>query len=131
MVGAGSKDIGTSEHVEVALTFDQVQIAEVAALEIVARRAQLVELRLGEWIPEQDTGTIAVGSVDSDEHLYLGTGRTRGLLMISPELEDHVSQELQRETSAAKERRKMREERLLSRPTAPEKPEAAARGGKK
>lgn len=36
--------------------------------------------------------------------------------MVDPRLEDFVATELQRETAAAKERRKMREERALQQP---------------
>ena len=58
---------------------------------------------------------IAIFRVESDEQLYLGTGKTRGLLMVCPALEDYVAAELHRESSAAKERRKMREERQAAR----------------
>ena len=49
----------------------------------------------------------------------MGTGETRGLLMIPPTLEEFVSGELQREGSIMKERRKLREERGLARQPRP------------
>ena len=45
----------------------------------------------------------------------MGAGSTRGLLMICPALEEHVSGQMQREGAVMKERRKLQEERVLSR----------------
>ena len=41
----------------------------------------------------------------------MGTGQTRGLLCVSPELEAHVATELAKDTATLKERRKGREEK--------------------
>ena len=46
----------------------------------------------------------------------LGTSATRGQLMVSPQLEEYVSSQLQKEGTFMKERRKLREERQLVRP---------------
>lgn len=106
-------DAGAQEHelimrvMELGVCYDQLQIAELASFEVLARRAQMLELRDKELI----TGSAFGGSVDEYLHLYLGTGRTRGLMMVSPELEEFVASELGREAAAAKERRKLREER--------------------
>ena len=115
MTGLNENDAGVSDHefclrlLETALTFDQLQVGELASLEIVMRKAQLTELK------HRDRVVSADFKVESDEHLYLGTGKTRGLLMVCPALEDYVAAELHRESSAAKERRKMREERQAAR----------------
>ena len=106
-------DPGAQEHelamrvIEYSITFDQLQGGELACLEVMARRAQLIELRHRDKVIGNNLGI----TVDDDTHIYLGTGRTRGLLMVSPALEEFVAKELSRETSAAKERRKLREER--------------------
>ena len=50
-----------------------------------------------------------------DEFLYMGTAETRGLLMVAPDLQSHISDELHRESAVLKERRKLREERLAAR----------------
>ena len=86
-------------------------------MEILMRRAQLIELKYRDKIIPLSN----IGSVEDDEHLYLGTGATRGQLMVCPLLEDFVSGELSREAASAKERRKMREERGLARPAPPPK----------
>ena len=78
---------------EYAIAFDQLQGAEIAALEVIARRAQLIELRHRDKVVGNNLGV----TVDDDTHIYLGTGRARGLLMVSPALEEFVSKELSRD----------------------------------
>ena len=113
MTGVLNNDSGAQEHemamrvLEYAVCYDQLQAAELAAIELIARRAQLIELKYRDKVIGGGMG----GTVDEDSFLYMGTGRTRGLLMISPALEEYVAGELSKETSAAKERRKLREER--------------------
>ena len=51
------------------------------------------------------------GSIEEDSRIYLGSGQTRGLLTISPELEEFASRVLAKETAATKERRNLCEER--------------------
>ena len=46
-----------------------------------------------------------------DSYLYLGTGATRGQLMIDPGLEDFVRKQMETEGGIMKERRKLQEER--------------------
>ena len=104
-------DGGVAEHelimrvLEQAICFDQLQVCELACLELLIRKAQMIELK------HKSRLVTEVGGVEDDQHLYLGTGSTRGLIMLSPALEEFVSGELGREAAAAKERRKMREER--------------------
>ena len=130
VTGLSGGDVGVSEHeammraLEFALCYDQLQAAELATMEVLVRRAQMVELKYRDRVVKLSP----TGGVEDDEHLYMGTGLTRGLLMICPDLEDWVAGELQREASAAKERRKMREERGLVRP--PPNAKAAGRGNK-
>lgn len=70
-------DPGAQEHemilrcIEHAVVVDQLQVCEIAALEVLIRRAQLIELRHREKVTG---GTMGV-SVDDDAHIYLGTGR--------------------------------------------------------
>jgi len=112
-------DAGVAEHemimriVELTLCYDQLQGAELASMEMLIRKAQLIELKHRDRVL-----AAAVGQVEDDAHLYLGTGQTRGLLMIDPKLEEFVSSELSKEAATAKERRKMKEERALAKPPA-------------
>lgn len=124
--GLGSSDPGVAEHemimrvIELMLCYDQLQGGELASMEMLVRKAQMIELKHRDRVL-----AAASGAIDDDEHLYLGTGRTRGLLMIAPALEEFVSGELGKEAAAAKERRKMREERGLAKPS----PTPSAGGG--
>ena len=92
---------------EHAATFDQVNVPELACMELLLRRAQLSELRHKERIlsldPADDFG--------DDSYLYMGTGVTRGQLMIDPDLEDFVRKQMETEGGIMKERRKLQEER--------------------
>ena len=107
--GRGSRGPGPERYmrvIETALVFDQVQGGELAALELVARAAQLIELRHRDMI----LGSFGI-SVDEDAFLYLGVGITRGLMAVSPRFEDYVASELSKETATLKERRKTGEKR--------------------
>lgn len=94
MTGVPPGDPGAQEHeiilrcIEHAVVFDQLQVCEIAALEVLIRRAQLIELRHREKV----TGGVMGVSVDDDAHTYLGTGRTRELLMLAPQLEERGGQ---------------------------------------
>ena len=98
---------------ELALLYDQLHMTEIAASELLARRAQMIEFKYKNKI-------IPVGSYNNapfdDAHLYQGTAATRGLIMVSPQLEQYVSGELAKEAGAAKERRELREECALTKP---------------
>ena len=50
-----------------------------------------------------------------DSYLYMGTNQTRGQVMIMPELEQYASEQLSKDGSVMKERRKLNEERGLTR----------------
>ena len=69
------------------------------------------------------------GLPEEDSHLYMGTGRTRGLLMVATEVEAFVAQELSKETATMKERRKAREEKVGEKPN-PD-PKSGPKGGQK
>ena len=109
-------DPGVAEHelcmrlLDVALTFDQLNITELASFELICRRAQLAEFRYKDRLLGE--------GADEDEYLFMGVGETRGLVMVSPNLEDYLATQLSKESAVMKERRKMREERQLSRASA-------------
>ena len=102
---------------ELGLTFDQLQGAELTCFELLARRLQMLEMKLRDKV----AGSLFGGSIEEDSHICLGTGRTRGLLMIAPELKESASGVLAKETAAAKERRKLREERASAPPAGGQK----------
>jgi hypothetical protein len=92
--------------------FDELDASNCAVGEIIARQVQLVEEKHRDAGSKKTQGD----SASSDSHLYLGTTSTRGGLCICPALQDWISDELRREASVMKERRKAREEREIARP---------------
>ena len=92
-----------------ALTYDMLSVAELASFELACRRAQLAELKH----KDSSMRGSSADDLSEDAYLYMGTGETRGLLMINPALEDFVAAELHKEQQVMKGRRKLREERQL------------------
>ena len=109
-------DVGVADHelimrvLELAIVFDQLNVAELASFELLLRKAQLAE-----WRHRDRLLANGADDIGEDEFLYLGTSETRGLLMVCPELSDHITAELHKEASVMKERRKLRDERRISR----------------
>ena len=111
--GLTEKDDGVDTHetamrfLESLICFGQCQAAELASAELIVRGAQLVELRYREKLVPMKSE----GKLEDDAFLYLGTGRSRGMTMVSPEFEMWVAGELSKEAATLKERRKIYEAR--------------------
>jgi hypothetical protein len=112
-----NSDNGVTEHeslckmLELALEYDQLNIGELALLEMVCRRLQMVQYRWRDRI----IGSTSTGTIDDEMHYFLGTDPTRGNLCIAPSLNVWLGEELHKEQLANKEQRKAREERALLR----------------
>ena len=120
-------DAGVSEHdlcmriLEAGSRFDQLNVGELASFELVCRRAQLVELKY-----KHKTAGSGYGD---EEFLYMGLSETRGFTMIAPSLEEFVSGQMAKEGAVLKEKRKLREEKLLNRRQKPPKGKGKDKGG--
>ena len=88
-----------------AVTFDQLNVGELACFELLARRCQMAEWRHRDRLIAKQNGDELL----EDEFLYMGTGETRGLLCVTPQLSQHISDELHKEATVMKEKRKLRE----------------------
>ncbi|CAK0856032.1 unnamed protein product [Prorocentrum cordatum] len=116
--GLTQSDPGVADHevamraFEFGLVYDQVNVGELVSFELLARRAQMAEWRYRDRLAPRRADETA-----EDEHLYMGTGETRGLIMMAPLLVEHISTELHRESQVMKEKRKLREERQLAKGT--------------
>ena len=64
------------------LCYVQLERAELACTELLARRAQMIELKY------KDRALL------DDSHLYFGTSETQGSLMVCPALDKYVGEEL-------------------------------------
>jgi hypothetical protein len=95
---------------ELTLVYDQLNAANLASSEMLCRQIQLVEER---WKDRFVSGESAESEYNL--HLFLGQ-QSRGNLCIAPQLQEWISEELKKESSIAKERRKAREERSLVKP---------------
>ena len=111
--GLTDSDLGVDEHekscraLEHAAVFDQVNVPNLASLEVICRDLQVQEERYRERVANPDQAGV-------DRHLFMSSGKVRGNLCICPDLQSWVTAELTRESAIAKERRKAREERALA-----------------
>ncbi|CAK0852624.1 unnamed protein product, partial [Prorocentrum cordatum] len=107
--GVGDHDLAM-RMAELGLSFDQLNLGELASFELSMRKAQMAE-----WRHRDRLAAVEGDDLMEESYLYLGTGETRGLAMAAPALVDHINQEMHRGAQILKERRKAKEERLLSR----------------
>ncbi len=108
--------------VELFLTYDQLNLSELARGEELMRVLQLLEdgendrfIRAGGKDPGSSGGLWA-----EEAHLYLGIGE-RHNLMICPALTDHLAEKMTPQALIDKARRKAREERRLAKAPPPAK----------
>ena len=105
---------GPSEHLglctlfEKALSFDMVDVSQLALCEVAARRIQMIHDRWKNKMP-----TLGQSS-EEDFHLLLGSSPTRNNIGMAPALIKWMGEELGKEAATSKERRKAREERALA-----------------
>ena len=108
-------DNGELEHdarlSELALEYDQLNIGELASIELLCRRLQMIQYRWRERI----IGAVSNGTVEDESHFFLGVDPTCGNLCICPALNAWLGDELHKESQSNKEQRKAREERALLR----------------
>ena len=107
---------GTAEHqtlckiLEVMLTVDQLDASKLVFAELVSRKLQMIHEKWKAKLPSLAPSQ----SADADDgHLILGISETRGNLGVCPALTSWLGEQLAKEASVSKERRKAREERAL------------------
>ncbi|CAK0800977.1 unnamed protein product [Prorocentrum cordatum] len=96
--GLSSSDPGVDFHdfclrlLRIGIQFDQLNASEFAIFELICKKAQMIEYKY------RDRHLHRMGAAGDDlaedEHIYLGTSETRGLMMISPALSSYVADEL-------------------------------------
>jgi hypothetical protein len=96
--------------IEISLTYDQLAGGALASCEFAGRQVQLIEERYKDKVfGHDDSGLTA------ESRLFSGSSDRAGLC-ICPKLTEWIAEELKKESAVLKERRKAREERLLSKP---------------
>ena len=109
--GVAATDRSIHEHellssvIELAATVDQLNLASLASFEMLIRRIQFIE--------EAHVISPQAPMYEAAEH-WLGTGRKKGGVLISPLLAKRVADLVKDETAVSKERRKARGERVLN-----------------
>ena len=96
----------------IAVVLDQLQVINVLAFELLGRQLQLLEEKQAEV---GGRGGAAGGHEVDEAFLFVNVGPSRALTCVAPELKEWISEELRKEASILKERRKAREERELQR----------------
>jgi hypothetical protein len=125
-------DWGVAEHMQmmrllsVAGCYDQLDLSNLAVVEIICRRAQLIEYQyrerareglrasgLGTGAATTVTGAAILGGEEAD--LFDGVGKTAGGAMVAPPIVQFVADELEKTARVDKQARKAREEKALLR----------------
>ena len=101
-----------------AVVFDQGQIVNHAAYEVMGRELQLLEERQRERNAQYEP--------DGESFLYSGFAVAGDHTCVAPSLREWISEEMRKDAALMKERRKAREERAVVKPKA-----GAMRKGKK
>ncbi|CAK0789015.1 unnamed protein product [Prorocentrum cordatum] len=120
VMGLSATDVGVDEHLllsqllEVGMTIDQMQVCNLATLELLSRRYQMWESAYKDLLREVDTGGSGGDDWLSERSLFLGVKNLRSSAIVMPELEDYVAKELAARAAVLKERRKAREEAALA-----------------
>ena len=91
-----------SRSIDLAVTTDRLNVANLASFELIGRRVQLIE----EVHAEDPKNPNWEGA-----QRYVGITERRGGAVMAPSLRKHVAEQLSRETAIMKEKRKAREAR--------------------
>ena len=125
-------DWGVAEHMQmmrllsVAGAYDQLDLSNLAVVEVICRRAELIEYQyrerareglrasgLGTGASTSLTGASVLGGEEAD--LFDGVGKIAGGAMVAPQIVEFVAAELEKTAKIDKQARKAREEKALLR----------------
>ena len=115
---------GVSDHLtwcqllEYMINYDFLDPAALAAGELASRKLQMIHDRWKHKLPT--LAGAGADNIEDDAFIIMGTHETHGNVGMCPALQTWLGEIVSKETMAAKERRKAREERALA-------PKAAAK----
>ena len=112
-------------YLQLAGTYDQLDLGNLAIAEAITRRMQLIEYQYTERARESQRGGMAGGTapasvtgfavMTSDESdLFDGVGRLDSVVCVCPRLIEWISAELKKTADIDKHARKAREEKALA-----------------
>lgn len=144
----GLHDWGVSEHqqnlrfLQLAGSYDQLDIGNLAVIEAISRRIELIEYQyrertreglraagLGSGPSANITGASALGGEEAD--LFDGVGKVAGGACVAPQIVEFVAAELEKSAKIDKMSRKAREEKALMQKLSPTSTGDDAKGGGK
>ena len=114
-------DYGVAEHEHAMRAFewfgeyDQVDMPNLAGLEVIMRRAQTIEYHHERRLKSNQAKDNPSGLSRNEAAYFVGTHKTTGEVMISPDLVEWVAKEMGKDAEIDKQLRKSREEAKLSR----------------
>ena len=115
-------DFGVQEHEHGMRAFqyfgetDQLDLPNLAGLEVLMRRAQMIEYHHEKRTKAANAGDGKSGGVTCEEASYFsGSHKLNGEVMVTPDLLAWVGKEIERDVEVTKQMRKAREEQRLSR----------------
>eukprot|EP00973_Karenia_brevis_P076302 10597721-Karenia_brevis.AAC.1 len=89
--------------IEMFMSFDQLAVQNLAGIERLVRRFQLIEEKYKHRLPQADNSGI---TAESDSSLFLGLGSSssfgRQSICVMLELSEYIGEELQKEASISK-----------------------------
>ena len=128
---------GVQEHetimqaVELMVGYDGLGVTNIAAAELLLRKAQLIEYSysdagpagVGSGAPSGEGGNKKKGGakggsragVYDESQIFMGAHKEFGDILLDPQLLDYVAKEVERDAQVMKQVRKAREERILAR----------------
>ena len=118
----GEADFGVLEHEAIMrmihhlAEYDQMDMTNLAGVEVMLRRAQMIEHFHRERQRLEAVGGKEKLPIDREEaDIFMGTVGGETSLMVCPTLVSHIAKELERQSAIDKQARKAREERALRR----------------
>ena len=127
-LSAGDPGVTTHEHLcrvlQTAVTVDQLDTTNCAAMELVCREIQMIEEKYSDLLSTHDSL-----HEDGDYFMRMSIGHSN--ICMCPELREWISEQMKSDAAIMKERRKAREERLLLREPPPLPPPAEQGSGGK
>ena len=97
---------------ELAIGFDQLKVTDLASVELLCRRLQLIEEKYRFRMPQMEGGSNAAGP-EQDHSLFMGLGAGTAVgrlsVMVMPALSTYIGEELAKEAAVTKGRVKAHE----------------------
>ena len=103
------------KYLELAGTYDQLDLSNCAFAEAILRRAQTIEWAYHDRLREADSASSKDKMSPEEFAAFSGFSKAGDLLMVAPQLLEHVKTQVEKDAAIMKNIRKAREERELRR----------------